>query len=587
MNRFQPIVGQRTDRGMKRPRNEDAVGIPPPNLEPSVIEQKGRLYAVADGMGGEAGGQEASTTAIRTLFDEYYSDPEPDARRSLGHAVRAANQAVYRKARSTPALSRMGTTLTAAVVRGEDLVVAHVGDSRAYRIRNNEIRQLTHDHTWVADAVHAGTISAEEARNHPNRNILIRALGSEPEVEVETGRGKLQPGDRVVLTTDGLTNFVGDGEILQRVQELGPQEAADALIDLANERGGHDNITATVIRVPGGGGPAPPRTVQPPPSGGVPWPVFGGLLAVMVVMVMVFWGVIKKTSEQAEATPTPVAEITATKTATQTATPTETPTATHTPTTTPTASPTITPRPGILVGGYVRVISEVGVNLREGPGTDYERRTLLGDGTVLKVIDEPRQADDLWWWRLELTDGTSGWAADEYLVATDVPTSTPTPTPTLTATPTPTATPIPTTTPTAIPTTTPTATSTATHTPTPLPTSITLSEPANGSEQSDTVTFGWEWPGGLKRGETFDVKVCQGEDCQFEEGGKTNTEDFGWVWCPDAGQGMYRWKVEVIDSATKELKGPRSEVWEFIWKGGCGPQPTPTPTPKEKEDPLG
>ena len=313
MNRFQPVVGQRTDRGNKRPRNEDAMGGPPPDLDPDLAKRKGYLYAVADGMGGEAGGQEASTLAIKTLFDEYYRDPEPDVRRSLWNAVQAANLAVYRKARSTPSLARMGTTLTAAVVRGEDLVIAHVGDSRAYRIRNNKIRQLTRDHTWVAEAIHAGTISPEEALNHPKGHILTRALGSEPEVEVDTGRGKLQPGDQVVLTTDGLTNFVGDGEILQKVQKQGAQKAPDALVDLANERGGHDNITAMIISVPGGRQPVPP----PPSPGVVPWPVFGGFLAVLVVLMTVLGirELISKPQQEAAATQTVVAQAVVTQTA--------------------------------------------------------------------------------------------------------------------------------------------------------------------------------------------------------------------------------------------------------------------------------
>ena len=576
MNKFQPVVGQRTDRGIKRPRNEDAIGRPPPDLDPNLLEQKGYLYAVADGMGGEAGGQQASTLAIKALVTEYYRDPEPDVGRSLWRAVRAANQSVYRKARSTPALARMGTTLTAAVVRGEDLVVAHVGDSRAYLIRNNDIRQLTRDHSWVADAMRAGTLSAEEARNHPNRNILTRALGSEPEVEVDVVREKLRPGDRVLLCSDGLTNLVGDGEILQKVQKQGPLKAPDALIALANERGGHDNITAMVISAGsrGAGQRVPPHGAQP--SRGVPWPVFGGLVAVLLVAMMMFGirELISKPRQEAAATQTAVAqtapaemaEVAATQTATQTATTTDTPTATYTTTPTPTASPTITPRPGgeILVGGYVKVTGtgELMLNLRGGPGINCEQVERLPDDTVLKVINGPKEADGHRWWRLEW-DGTSGWAADEWLMATVEPTGTPTPTPTLTATPTPTLTVTPTPTLAAPPT----ATSTPTQTPTPTPT-ITLLEPTDGAHDlSGLVTFRWKWPGGPKPGETFDVKVCQGEDCQFEEGGKTNTEDFDWVWCPDAGQGVYRWKVEVIDKVGKDPKGPTSKIWEFTWVG--------------------
>ena len=516
MNTFQPVVGQRTDRGRTRPRNEDAVSGPPPDLDPNLIERKGYLYAVADGMGGEAGGQQASTIAMQTLVTEYYRDPEPDVTRSLWRAVRAANQSVYHEARRNPALARMGTTLTAAVVQGEDLVVAHVGDSRAYLIRNNDILQLTRDHSWVADAVRTGTLSAKEAQTHPNRNILTRALGSELEVEVDVVREKLRPGDRVLLCSDGLTNLVGDGDILQRVQKSGPQQAADALIDLANERGGHDNITAMVI-VAGGRGAArrvPPRAAAPRPSG-VPWPVVGGMLAIMAVAVMVFWTVINKPldeqaiatqtavaqtvtqiaaveatqTEVAAATETAVAQPTATEEAAPTATPAEPPTAT--PTEVPTATPTAMPTP--------------------------------------THTEEP----------------------------TRTPTETLTPTPTLTATPTPTTTPPP---------PTPTATSTATQTAIPVPTGITLSEPANGADVSGLVTFSWEWSEQLEEGEVFDVKVCQGGGCP-PESGKTNTDQKTWDWCPDTGEGVYRWKVEIIDNTTKQPKGPTSKIWEFTWTG--------------------
>ena len=499
MNRFQPVVGQRTDRGNARPRNEDAMGGPPTDLDPNLARQKGYLYAVADGMGGEAGGQQASTTAIQSLITEYYRDPEPDVGRSLWRAVQAANQAVYRKARSTPSLSRMGTTLTAVVIRGEDLVVAHVGDSRAYLIRNNDIRQLTRDHSWVADALRAGTISVEEARNHPNRHILTRALGSEPEVQVDVVPEKLRPDDRVLLCSDGLTNLVGDGEILQKVQKQGPLKAPDALIDLANERGGHDNITAMLISVPGGRKPVPP----PPSPGVVPWPVFGGFLAVLVVLMTVLGirELISKPQQEAAATQTAVAQATVTQMAAMAATETAVaatqiavaqPTATETvaPTATPTEVPTATP------------------------------------------IEVP--------------------TATPIEVPTVTPTETPTPTPTSTATPRP----------------TPTATRTATPTPMPAP-SIKLVWPANGAQNLlGLVTFRWTWSGEeLEPGEVFDVKVCQGEGCQLQKG-KTNTRDTKWEnWCPDLGQGVYRWKVEVIDKTTHQPKDPASEEWKFTWVG--------------------
>ena len=358
--------------------------------------------------------------------------------------------------------------------------------------------------------------------------------------------------------------------------------------------------------------PPPPRPSSPPKArvSQLPlWPLFGALLAVLIVVLMVFWSVTNKPGEQAVATQTavaqtatqiaavaatqtalaqptateavPTATLIATPTATPTTpapTPTETPTATHMATSTLTALATITPTPiqagEIIVGGYVQVtgVGEDMLGLRYGPGIDYARVKVLADGTVLKVIEGPEQADGLRWWRLEdLSDGTLGWAADEWLEATVAPTRTPTPTPTLTATPTPTLTATPT------PTATPTATSAPTPTPTPMPT-FTLLEPLNGSRVSGLITFEWTWSGQLGPGETFDLKVCKGEGCQ-PQFGKTSTRDTTWLWCPDNGVGVYRWKVEVIDDLTGQPVGPVSEVWEFTWDGGCGtPSPTPTPS---------
>ena len=159
------------------------------------------------------------------------------------------------------------------------------------------------------------------------------------------------------------------------------------------------------------------------------------------------------------------------------------------------------------------------------------------------------------------------------VIATPTPTATPTPivTPRSTETPTPTTTPRPTEMP------MPTETPRPTKTPTPVPAIVTLSEPANGVRASGLVTFRWIWTETLGPGEVFDVRVCKGEGCQ-PQFGKTNTNEITWPWCPDAGGGIYRWQVLVIDTATKQAKGPASEVWEFTWEGGCG-QPTPTPRP--------
>jgi len=160
-------VGQITDRGKRRPRNEDHIGGPPADVSRETLQRKGHLYVVADGMGGQAGGERASDLAVNRVMREYYADSDTDIQRSLSRAIKLANSEIYNEAHSVAELSTMGTTLTAAVIRGDELVVAHVGDSRAYLIRGNQIRQLTQDHTWVDEAVRKGIITPEEAKNSP------------------------------------------------------------------------------------------------------------------------------------------------------------------------------------------------------------------------------------------------------------------------------------------------------------------------------------------------------------------------------------------------------------------------------------
>ena len=299
--------------------------------------------------------------------------------------------------------------------------------------------------------------------------------------------------------------------------------------------------------------PPPPRPSSPSVarvSQAPLWPLIGALAAVIVVMMVVtFWAAINKPDEQTvatqiavaqtatqiaavEATQTAVAQ-TATQIAAVEATQTEVAAATETavaqPTATETAAPPATPT-----------------------ATPTPAPTTPTPTPILTATSTP------------------------------TPTATPTSTPALTATstPTPTATPIPTPTLTATPTpkATPTATHTPTHTPTPVPTGITLSEPANGATVSGLVTFSWEWSEQLEEGEVFDVKVCQGGGCP-PESGKTNTDQKTWDWCPDTGEGVYRWKVEIIDEVSKNPKGPTSEVWEFTWEGGCGSSPDKKGTP--------
>ena len=247
MRSLKLVVGQRTDMGMKRSVNEDSFAVPGA-IDPQLLAKKGMLYIVADGMGGHKAGEMASQMATTTVMREYYSDPSPDVAQSLKRAIRVANAEIYNKAQS-PGYEGMGTTLVAAVLKGNRLLVANVGDSRAYLIRGQRTRQITRDHSWVAEQVRAGILTEEEARHHEHRNIVTRSLGSRPEVEVDLFREKLRPGDAVLLCSDGLTDEVQDEEIRQIVASNDPQEAANQLIELANQRGGADNITALVVNV--------------------------------------------------------------------------------------------------------------------------------------------------------------------------------------------------------------------------------------------------------------------------------------------------------------------------------------------------
>lgn len=252
LTRVKVEVGTRTHKGMERPENQDSFGSPE-GLQPELLQAKGRLYVIADGMGGHAAGQVAGQMAVQHVLQEYYEDPSVDISQKLVQAIEVANSAIYQHAQS-PTYAGMGTTLVAAVLRGRELHVANVGDSRAYLVRGRRIEQITRDHSWVAAGLEKGFLNEDEARQHPRRNVVTRSLGTKPRVEIDIFQLGLQPGDSVLLCSDGLTGLVQDEEILKVIASRTPQEAANTLIDLANQRGGYDNVTALVInvtRVPG------------------------------------------------------------------------------------------------------------------------------------------------------------------------------------------------------------------------------------------------------------------------------------------------------------------------------------------------
>jgi len=241
-----------THPGQRRPLNEDAWRVASQSDTGKLWSQRGRLFAVADGMGGHAAGEVASQLAVETLMARYYADDENDTAPPavrLEQAILAANSAVHEQATATDSQAGMGTTLVAAVVRDNWLTVANVGDSRAYLVRNGVARQLTRDHSWVAQQVAAGVLNEQEAREHIYRNVVTRCLGHRPDIQVDLFAQPLRAGDVVLLCSDGLSNQVSDAEIADALTSLSPKQAAERLIALANERGGPDNVTAVVFKL--------------------------------------------------------------------------------------------------------------------------------------------------------------------------------------------------------------------------------------------------------------------------------------------------------------------------------------------------
>jgi protein phosphatase len=218
-----------------------------------------RVFAVADGVGGNVGGDVASSAALMSIIqleERVFSDAVT-AREALQEAFIAANTAVLQKASEDPALRGMGTTLTAALVDGQHLHVGHVGDSRAYLFRNGQLTQLTRDHTVVGDLIAAGELTAEEATTHPMRSAIARAIGGDMGIDVDVSTIELIDGDQLLLCSDGLVKPVSEDEIVTVLSaESNANEAAERLVDLANEHGGPDNITVVLLRYAGAAAPS-------------------------------------------------------------------------------------------------------------------------------------------------------------------------------------------------------------------------------------------------------------------------------------------------------------------------------------------
>ncbi|MGA9377567.1 MAG: Stp1/IreP family PP2C-type Ser/Thr phosphatase [Phormidium sp.] len=232
-----------SDPGLVRQFNQDAYHIDP----------KGRFFIVADGMGGHAGGQEASwiaTNTIQSYLDEHW-DSAQDSEILLEEAFHKANQAILSDQGKHPERSDMGTTAVVLVFREDCPWVAHVGDSRLYRLRSSKLEQITEDHTWVAKATKAGALTPKQAKTHPWRHMLSQCLGREDLAQVEIHDLDVQKDDRILLCSDGLTEELSESAIAELLEYPLCDRAATALVEAAKNNGGRDNITVVIVAIEG------------------------------------------------------------------------------------------------------------------------------------------------------------------------------------------------------------------------------------------------------------------------------------------------------------------------------------------------
>ena len=234
-------VGGASDAGKVRLVNQDAYWV-------GEVPGKGTLAVVADGMGGHQTGEVASQQAVKT-FRESFDRSRATPPAAMARASQAANLEIYEYALEHPEHRGMGTTLTTVLIDDQIAIVGHVGDSRAYLVRDGQIEQLTHDHSWVADRVRQGLLTEDEARRHRWRNVITNALGATTAFKLDLHHFELREGDRLLLCSDGVSMLLSELMMLQVVDGHDPQQAAERLIEEANDRGSPDNVTAVVLHV--------------------------------------------------------------------------------------------------------------------------------------------------------------------------------------------------------------------------------------------------------------------------------------------------------------------------------------------------
>ena len=244
-----------TDPGRRRRHNEDSYVCEPP------------LFAVADGIGGAQAGELASSLAATAVRDDS-SDGSGDGRQRVDELIQEANRRVYQRQSEDASLSGMGTTMTVALVDKGRVWIGHVGDSRAYLVRDGRLEQLTEDHSLVAELVRSGRLSPEEAETHPQRSVVTRALGTDPDVDVDTFSIDPKPGDLFMLCSDGLTSMVSDDAILAEIRKHRDdlRGSAKALVRAANRGGGEDNITVVFFEIQADEDAGEPTVTLPPPQ---------------------------------------------------------------------------------------------------------------------------------------------------------------------------------------------------------------------------------------------------------------------------------------------------------------------------------
>lgn len=327
------LIGSFTDPGRSGKNNEDNLAVFEVDWQDDLRLRRVQVAVVADGIGGNNAGEIASKIAVEKIQAIMHTQPTVPIVERLEQALQQANHEIFDTGQNNPALAGMGSTVVAAALVDDLLQVVHVGDSRAYLVRDGVAHRLTLDHTWAQEAIEIGRLSPEAARVHPNRNVIKRFLGIDDALDVDhkiidlsqasggvEGPGRwpmaeqmrLLPGDTVLLCSDGLTDELTDAELAGAVRKYEPQVAAEQLTAMANAHGGRDNITVVLLRMPGG---APIPTARPPAAAGaggksrLPLAVVGAILGVLLLAALAALLLSRGGDDQAAATPTAAAAV--------------------------------------------------------------------------------------------------------------------------------------------------------------------------------------------------------------------------------------------------------------------------------------